>query len=55
MKSKRIRIATSLVAVVAAMSVVAPAPAQASSCSGKLAELCQELENQVCYLLRRCV
>lgn len=51
---KRMRVATTLVAAVAAVSMAAPA-AQASSCDmGKLNEKCQEIENQICYLLRRC-
>ena len=57
MKTKRMRVATTLVAAVAAVSMVAPAPAQASSsCSDNkyTQKTCQELENLVCYLLRRC-
>lgn len=50
----RIRVATAVMAAVAALSMAAPA-AQASNCSGKFTELCQELENQVCYLTRRCL
>lgn len=53
MKSKRIRVATAVMTVVAALAISA-APAQASGCSGKLTEFCQELENLVCYLTRRC-
>lgn len=50
------RVATTLVAAVAAVSMAAPAPAHASSCSpNKYTEkTCQELENLVCHLLRRC-
>lgn len=54
MKSKRIRILTAVLSVVAAVSISAP-PAQASGCSGKLTETCQELENLVCYLTERCL
>lgn len=56
MKSKRMRIATTLVAAVAAVSMAAPTPAHASSCSDNkyTQNTCQELENLVCYLFRRC-
>ena len=54
MKSKRIRVATALTAVVAAMSLVNPAPASANGC-GKFTETCQKVENLVCYLTHRCL
>lgn len=49
------RVATTLVAAVAAVSMAAPTPAHASNCTGKFTELCQEIENQWCYLTRRCL
>lgn len=54
MKSKRIRIATALTAVVAAMSLVNPSPAAADSCSGKFTETCQEIQNAICHLFGKC-
>ena len=56
MKTKRMRVATTLVAAVAAVSMAAPSPAQASSCSpNKYTErTCQRLEDLVCYLTGRC-
>lgn len=53
MKAKRIRIATAVTAVVAAMSLASPAPA-ADGC-GKFTETCQKVENLVCYLTHRCL
>ena len=55
MKTKRIRVATTLVAAVAAFSMVAPAPAQAAPCSDKYTQpTCQELSNLICYLFGKC-
>lgn len=54
MRTKRIRTAMTLVAAVAAISMATPAPAHAN-CHGKFTELCQEIENQWCYLTRRCL
>jgi hypothetical protein len=52
--SKRIRVATALTAVVAAVSMVSPAPASASGCTGKFTEQCQEIENLICHLFGKC-
>lgn len=55
MKSKRIRIATALVAVVSAVSMAAPSPAHASLCYDKYTErACQEVSDLICYLFERC-
>jgi hypothetical protein len=54
MKSKRIRVATALTAVVAAMSLVNPAPASASGCTGKFTETCQEIANFMCHTFGKC-
>jgi hypothetical protein len=54
MASKRVRVAMALTAVVAAMSLVNPAPAAAADC-GKFQQTCQEIENQWCYLTHRCL
>lgn len=54
MNTKRMRVATSLVAVVAAVSMAAPTPAHASGCTGKFTETCQELENLICHLFGKC-
>jgi hypothetical protein len=50
------RIATTLVAAVAAVSMAAPTPAQAGApCYDKYTQkTCQDLEHLVCILLRRC-
>lgn len=54
--NKRIRVATTLVAAVAAVTMAAPAPAHASSCNmGKLNELCIKVENLICDLTGRCI
>lgn len=57
MKSKGIRVATSLVAAVAAVSMAAPSPAHASSiCNDKYTQnACQELQNLICYLFEKCL
>lgn len=57
MKPKRMRVATTLVGAVAVVSMAAPTPAQASNCSSNkyTEKTCQELENLVCYLTRRCL
>lgn len=57
MKSKRIKVATSLVAAVAAVSMAAPTPANASSiCNDKYTmKTCQELQNLICYLFEKCL
>jgi hypothetical protein len=52
--SKRIRVATALTAVVAAVSMVGPAPASASGCTGKFAETCQRISNEICYTFGKC-
>lgn len=54
MKTKRIRVATALTAVVAAMTLVNPAPASASGCTGKFAETCQEVSNWICHTFGKC-
>lgn len=51
----RTRVATTLVAAVAAVSMAAPAPASAAVCYDKYTQrTCQELSNLVCYLFERC-
>ena len=53
--TKRIRVATTLVAAVAAVSMAVPAPAQAAVCYDKYTEkTCQELQNLMCYLFEKC-
>ncbi len=53
---KRMRVATTLVAAVAAGSMVAPSPAQASICNDKYTQpTCQELSNWMCYLFGKCL
>jgi hypothetical protein len=56
-RSTRIRIASVLVGLVAAVSLAAPA--SANPCGQKLWETCnkieQEASNLVCYLTRKCL
>lgn len=54
---KRMRIATTLVAAVAAVSMAAPTPASAASlCNDKYTQnTCQELSNLICYLFQKCL
>lgn len=52
--TRRMRIATTLVAAVAAVTMVSPAPASASGCTGKFTETCQEIENLICHLFGKC-
>ena len=54
MKTKRMRVATALVAAVAAVSMAAPTPAHASGCTGKFAETCQEIANFMCHTFGKC-
>lgn len=55
MKSKRIRIATSLVAAFAAVSMAAPTPAHAQICNDKYTQpTCQEISNLICHLFGKC-
>lgn len=55
MKTRRTRVAVALTAVVAAVSMISPAPASASNCSGKFSDLCVEIMNQWCYLTGKCL
>lgn len=52
---KRMRVATTLVAAVAAITMMNPAPASASNCSGKFSDTCVWLMNQWCYLTGKCL
>ncbi|HEX2295742.1 MAG TPA: hypothetical protein VHN37_10580 [Actinomycetota bacterium] len=53
MKRNRMRVATLLVGLVAALTITA-SPASAN-CHGKFAETCQEVMNQWCYLTGKCL
>jgi hypothetical protein len=48
------RVATALVAAVAAVSMAAPTPAHASVCTGKLAKTCQQIEDFICLTFGKC-
>ncbi len=50
------RVATTLVAAVAAVSMAMPSPAQAGAlCYDKYTEkACQEVQNLICYLFGKC-
>ncbi|HYP22400.1 MAG TPA: hypothetical protein VEV43_02405 [Actinomycetota bacterium] len=56
MKNKRMRVATTLVAAVAAVTMVAPTPAHAFPCNDKFTqEKCQDIQNLICYLFGKCL
>lgn len=49
------RVATTLVAAVAAVTMAAPTHASASVCNDKYTQpTCQELSNLICYLFGKC-
>lgn len=51
----RMRVVTTLVAAMAAVSMVTPAPASAAVCYDKYTEkTCQELQNLICHLFGKC-
>lgn len=57
MKTKRMRVATTLVAAVAAVSMAMPAQASASTsiCNDKYTQpTCMEISNLICYLFGKC-